>query len=148
MPLRSPESDAQVHDGENDEDPFFKKAQIRWFPVLLGVIALAWVMPGNAAAQKGGSPDLSTAIIRVAKDNIPAVVHIEVTRSQEARRPTMPFEGDPFFRYFQDPQRAPGKFKREMRGLRQITRRPGSHPDQQPRRGRCLEGPGSARRQI
>ena len=86
-------------------------------PGSFGVIALAWVMPGNAAAQKGGSPDLSTAIIRVAKDNIPAVVHIEVTRSQEAGRPTMPFEGDPFFRFFQDPQRAPGKFKREMRGL-------------------------------
>jgi len=99
------------------KNPFFRKAQIRWFPALLGVIALAWVMPGNAAAQKGGSPDLSTAIIRVAKDNIPAVVHIEVTRSQEARRPTMPFEGDPFFRFFQDPQRSPGKFKREMRGL-------------------------------
>jgi serine protease Do len=82
------------------KNTLFRKAKIRWFPVLLGVIALAWVMPGNAAAQKGGSPDLSTAIIRVAKDNIPAVVHIEVTRSQEARRPTMPPEGDPFFRFF------------------------------------------------
>jgi serine protease Do len=98
-------------------NPFFRKAQIRWLPVLLGLVSLAWLMPGNAAAQKSGTPDLSTAIVRVAKDNIPAVVHIEVTRSQDARRPTMPFEGDPFFRFFQDPQRAPGKFKREMRGL-------------------------------
>jgi serine protease Do len=74
-------------------------------------------LPGSAAAQKAGPPDLSTAIIRVAKDNIPAVVHIEVTRSQDVRRPAMPFESDPFFRFFQDPQQTPRKFKREMRGL-------------------------------
>jgi len=96
---------------------FINKKLLRWFTFLLGAVALVWVMPGNAAAQKGGSPDLSNAIIRVAKDNIPAVVHIEVTRSQDVRRPTMPFEGDPFFRFFQDPKRAPGKFKREMRGV-------------------------------
>ncbi len=96
----------------------FFTAKHAWrFPIILGVVVLLLALPGHAAAQKGGSTDLSTAIIRVAKENIPAVVHIEVTRSQEAKRPTMPFEGDPFFRFFQDPQRAPRKFNREMRGL-------------------------------
>jgi serine protease Do len=95
---------------------FTKKCAQR-LPALLGVILLAFTLPGEAAAPKGGAPDLSTAIIRVAKESIPAVVHIEVTRSQEVGRPTMPFEGDPFFRYFQEPQRAPRKFQREMRGL-------------------------------
>ena len=88
-----------------------------WRPILPALILLACLFPGRADAQKTVAPDLSTAIIRVAKDNIPAVVHIEVTRSQEVRRPVMPFEGDPFFRFFQDPQQAPRKFKREMRGL-------------------------------
>jgi len=93
------------------------KTRARHLQAVLGAILLAFALPGDAAAQKGGAPDLSTAIIRVAKENIPAVVHIEVTRSQEVGRPTMPFEGDPFFRFFQEPQRAPRKFQREMRGL-------------------------------
>ena len=98
-------------------NPRSAKLPLRGIAALLGLILLVFPFPGSAAAQKAGSPDLSTAIVRVAKDSIPAVVHIEVTRSQEARRPTMPFEGDPFFRFFQDPQRTPRKFKREMRGL-------------------------------
>ena len=88
-----------------------------WLPALLGAVLIALAMPAGAVAQKGGPADLSTAIIRVAKETIPAVVHIEVTRTQEARRPAMPFEGDPFFRFFQDPRQAPRKFKREMRGV-------------------------------
>jgi serine protease Do len=85
--------------------------------ILWGLVLLTCILPGKAFAQKGGSPDLSTAIIQVAKDSIPAVVHIEVTRSQEVGRQAFPFEGDPFFRFFQEPQRAPRKYKREMRGL-------------------------------
>lgn len=97
--------------------PLSAKLTLRGIAALQGLILLVFLLPGSAAAQKAGPPDLSTAIVRVAKDNIPAVVHIEVTRSQEVRRPAMPFEGDPFFRFFQDPQRTPRKFKREMRGL-------------------------------
>ncbi len=98
-------------------NPFSMKKQLRRLSALLGAVVLTVLLPGGAAAQKGGSADLSTAIIRVAKESIPAVVHIEVTRSQEVGRPATPFEGDPFFRFFQDPQRTPRKFKREMRGL-------------------------------
>ncbi len=62
--------------------------------------------------------DLSTAIARVAKEALPAVVHIEVTESQEVNNPLLPFQNDPFFHYFfNGPRRMPRKFKRELRGL-------------------------------
>ncbi len=62
--------------------------------------------------------DLSTAIAKVAKDAIPAVVHIEVTQRQEVNNPFLPFENDPFFHYFFDvPRHMPRKFKRELKGL-------------------------------
>ena len=62
--------------------------------------------------------DLSTAIAKVAKETIPAVVHIEVTQRQEVNNPFLPFENDPFFHYFFDvPHHMPRKFKRELKGL-------------------------------
>ncbi|HPI93760.1 MAG TPA: Do family serine endopeptidase [Deltaproteobacteria bacterium] len=56
-------------------------------------------------------------ITKVATDNIPAVVHIEVTQRQEVENPYLPFEGDPFFRRFFDMPQGPRKFKRELKGL-------------------------------
>jgi serine protease Do len=64
-----------------------------------------------------GTTDLSTGIIRVAKQAIPAVVHIEVTERQEVMNPLLPFEGDPFFKRFFDIPKMPRKFKRELKGL-------------------------------
>ena len=61
--------------------------------------------------------NLSTAIARVAKETIPAVVHIEVTEHQEVSNPFSPFENDPFFHYFFNAPQMPRKFKRELRGL-------------------------------
>ena len=61
--------------------------------------------------------NLSTAISKVAKDNIPAVVHIDVIQRQEFLNPFYPFENDPFFRYFFGTPKMPRKFKRELRGL-------------------------------
>ena len=61
--------------------------------------------------------DLSTAIIKVAKQNIPAVVHIEVTERQEVANPFTPMEKDPFFRRFFNGPEEPRKFKREVKGL-------------------------------
>ncbi len=70
------------------------------------------------AAEKGkGAADLRTAIVEIAKKNIPAVAHIEVTARQEVVVPSTPFENDPFFRFFFDIPRAPKKFKRELKGL-------------------------------
>ena len=75
----------------------------------------------EAAMPLGANPsavDLSTAIARVAKGAIPAVVHIEVTQRQEVNNPFLPFENDPFFHYFFDvPHQMPRKFKRELKGL-------------------------------
>jgi serine protease Do len=72
-------------------------------------------------AQPGGKKklpvDLSTAIVQVARQNIPAVVHIDVMEKQEVTNPLFPFEDDPFFRYFFGNQRSPKKFQRELRGL-------------------------------
>jgi serine protease Do len=64
-----------------------------------------------------GTPDLSTAIERVAQQAIPAVVHIEVTQRQEVSTPMLPFENDPFFRRFFGVPETPRKFKRELKGL-------------------------------
>ena len=69
------------------------------------------------AAEKTQAFDLSTAIIRVARQNIPAVVHIEVTESQEVANPFLPFASDPLFRRFFDVPQMPKKFKRETKGL-------------------------------
>jgi Do/DeqQ family serine protease len=63
--------------------------------------------------------NLSTAIAGVAKEALPAVVHIDVTQSQEVNNPFTPFENDPFFHYFFNApnQQMPRKFKRELKGL-------------------------------
>lgn len=66
----------------------------------------------------GGQPNLTTAIQQVAKQNIPAVVHIEVSEREEIADPPTPFDDDPFFRYFfEPPKKTPKKFERELRGL-------------------------------
>jgi serine protease Do len=70
-----------------------------------------------AAEKAGTAADLSTAITRVAKQTIPAVVHIEVTEKQEVVNPLLPFENDPFFRHFFGNQKMPKKFQRELKGL-------------------------------
>jgi serine protease Do len=69
------------------------------------------------AADKAGGFDLSTAIIQVAKQNIPAVVHIEILQRQEVTGPRLPFEDDPFFRRFFNIPQSPRKYKREIKGL-------------------------------
>ncbi len=62
--------------------------------------------------------ELSHSISRVARKNIPAVVHIEVTQSQEVNDPLQPFESNPFFHFFFNaPPNGPHKFKRELKGL-------------------------------
>ena len=58
-----------------------------------------------------------TAIAQVAKKNIPAVVHIDVTQRREIASPMLPFGNDPFFHFFFNGPQAPRKFKQELRGL-------------------------------
>jgi serine protease Do len=75
------------------------------------------IVTQEVAAKQQTGDNLSTAIARVAKETIPAVVHIEVTQSEEVTNPFLPFENDPFFHYFFDVPQMPRKFKRELRGL-------------------------------
>ena len=82
---------------------------------IFSIILLTALFNPALSAQK--SIDLSTAIIQVAKDNLPKVVYVEVTQSREVMNPLMPFENDPFFRRFFGTPRVPRKFKQETRGL-------------------------------
>jgi serine protease Do len=84
---------------------------------LLGMILISLSSFPTQAAEKMKSVDLSTAIVQVAKETIPAVVHIEVTERQEVANPLLPFESDPFFRRFFNIPKMPRKFKRELKGL-------------------------------
>ena len=71
----------------------------------------------NTGANDSGI-NLTTAIIKVARANIPAVVHITVTERQEVPNPLLPFENSPFFqRYFGLPKKMPKKFERELIGV-------------------------------
>ncbi len=58
-----------------------------------------------------------TAIAHVARENIPSVVHIDVTQRREISNPMMPLGNDPFFHFFFNGPQAPQKFKQELRGL-------------------------------
>jgi len=86
------------------------------FPVLIvGILLLVIQFTPAWTAEK--SVDLSTAIVQVAKQNLPAVVYIEVTESKEVANPLLPFESDPFFRRFFGVPKIPKKFKQETKGL-------------------------------
>ncbi len=102
----------------------FKNHQFYIYVLVLVLLAILLLFTRNfpdhaleKSAEQIKSSDLSTAIIQVAKRNIPAVVHIEVTERQEITNPFAPFEGDPFFRRFFNVPEQPRKFKREVTGL-------------------------------
>ncbi len=82
-------------------------------------LGMALALPPQLSPVLGAekAEDLTTAIIRVAKQTIPSVVHIEVTEKQEIANPFLPFENDPFFRHFFGTPKMPKKFKRELKGL-------------------------------
>jgi serine protease Do len=69
------------------------------------------------APKAKGAVDLSTAIVKVASQTMPAVVYVEVTESREVRNPFAPFQNDPFFKRFFGTPKTPPKFKQEMKGL-------------------------------
>lgn len=99
---------------------FSRQRKRLFIAVSLLWLFLSLALPGNtfgAERSRSSAPDLSTAIIQVAKKNIPAVVHIEVTGQQEVAVPTLPFSDDPFFRRFFGGPQGSRKFKRETRGL-------------------------------
>lgn len=69
------------------------------------------------AAYKNSDPGhLVMAISQVARESMPAVVHIEVTEREEVSDLFVPLEDEPFFRYFSGlttyiPQHCPGELE-------------------------------------
>jgi serine protease Do len=69
------------------------------------------------AVTDQGDFSLRTAIAQVARQNIPAVVHIDVVQRREVSNPLTPFGNDPFFHFFFNGRQMPRKFKQELKGL-------------------------------
>ncbi|SPF51373.1 putative periplasmic serine endoprotease DegP-like [Syntrophobacter sp. SbD1] len=84
--------------------------------ILLGIASLLVIRVHTPQAQSEQT-SLVTAIEVVAKHAIPAVVHIEVTERQEIANPLLPFENEPFFKYFFGNPKMPKKYQREVQGL-------------------------------
>jgi len=86
--------------------------------ICAGMFFVFFFSPFSQAAEKRPLPtDFSNAIIQVAKKNIPSIVHIEVAARQEQVRPALPFEDDPFFRFFFGVPNAPRNSERDVRGV-------------------------------
>jgi Do/DeqQ family serine protease len=85
--------------------------------ILIEMLCMAALWTPVQANERNTPGGLSTAIAQVARQNIPAVVHIEVIQRQDVVNPMVPFENDPFFQYFFGVPRMNRNFKRELRGL-------------------------------
>ncbi|MGC8492925.1 MAG: Do family serine endopeptidase [Syntrophobacteraceae bacterium] len=81
------------------------------------VSAVCILFQGYGTTAALAQPSLTTAVEQVAKEAIPAVVHVEVTQRQEVQNPFLPFENEPFFRHFFQIPNMPKKFQREVFGL-------------------------------
>ncbi len=81
------------------------------------IIIILLPLTAQSAGIGNAPEDFKAAIAWVAQKNIPAVVNIGVTGRQEVAAPFMPFENDPFFRYFFDAPQTPRKYRREVQGL-------------------------------
>jgi serine protease Do len=90
---------------------------IALFTLVIVCTSPATVLNAQQGAKRRPAADLSTAIVQVAKQNIPAVVHIDVMERREISGPSLPFDSDPLFRYFFGESRNPRKYQRELRGL-------------------------------
>ncbi len=93
-------------------------ARIIFTASMAGALLASFMAFCQADVGQSRPLDLATAVTQVAKQNIPAVVHIEVTERKEVDNPLLPFEKDPYFRrYFNPPKKLPKKFKQEIVGL-------------------------------
>lgn len=92
------------------------KQYFLYLPLMMAVLVSA--MPFHVYAARPNLPsDLTYAIVQVAKNNIPAVVHVEITERQDVTNDLTPFGNDPSQRRFFNLPKPPGKFKRELKGL-------------------------------
>jgi len=67
--------------------------------------------------RAAGEQYLISAITRVAKLAIPAVVHIDVVHRESYPNPWLPFKNDPFFRFFFDIPNMPDRIEKVMKGI-------------------------------
>jgi serine protease Do len=95
---------------------FAQAIKVLFLSFISGTFLFGW-RSAEVQAQGTKPVDLSTAIIHVAKENLPSVVYIEVTESREMTNPHLPLENDPFFRRFFGIPKMPKKFKQEVKGL-------------------------------
>jgi serine protease Do len=72
---------------------------------------------GASLGPGAGRDEFRSSIIRVARENTPAVVHIEMTRSEAAEGTGLPFDTDPTLRKFFDLPQNPRRFRRQMTGI-------------------------------
>jgi serine protease Do len=89
------------------------------YPFLVILLAGAFMVASRVHAPMAQSQQTSlvTAIETVARQAVPAVVHIEVTERQTIPNPLLPFEKEPFFKYFFGNPKMPKNFQREISGL-------------------------------
>jgi len=74
--------------------------------------------PSVAPPREAAHPGISGAIVQVVRKNIPSVVHIEVTESQEVANPLLSLPDNPLLRQFFDiPEEMPEKIEREVKGI-------------------------------
>ncbi len=86
--------------------------------ILAAAIVLSQLPALQHAFAQSSEPNLVTAIEQVAKQSIPAVVHVEMTESQEVANPLYQFRNNPFFKqFFNLPHKMPKKFERKIMGL-------------------------------
>jgi serine protease Do len=110
------EAATSIDDLGNEIGKFGKQMTTENFPKV--TFAAAKQEIGLNKGLNDSGINLTTAIIQVARANIPAVVHITVTERQEVPNPLLPFENSPFFqRYFGLPKKMPKKFERELIGV-------------------------------
>jgi serine protease Do len=91
--------------------------QCKSYPSQLSVAPVEKSSPIQPTAVNPSMESWQSTIAQVAKENIPAVVHIDVTESREVSSPMLPFNNDPFFHFFFNGPQGPRKFKQELRGL-------------------------------
>lgn len=84
---------------------------------VMAVFVIFGLFFGSSMAAEKSPQDLSNIYIQIAKKAIPSVVHIEVTAREEVANPFLPFENDPFFRYFFNTPDSSRKFKRDVKGI-------------------------------
>jgi serine protease Do len=93
-----------------------KNAAVRQSRMDPGQEKVARIRPSSSAGQM--PVDMFTAIEKVAQDNIPAVVHVEVTERMEIEHPLLPYREDPAFRqFFGSPQEIPDRMEQEVQSI-------------------------------